>query len=287
VDDLRIETLTAPPATIGESPVWMPESGDILWVDMPVGRIHFTSLRTGGTRTVQTPTYLGAVAAAASGDCFVACREGFAWILATGRFTFVWSGLSNNERMNDAKCDPVGRLWAGSLDFDFRPGEGKLWSIVDGEQPRLRLDGLTQPNGLAWSPDAATFYLIDSAERELTAFDFDPISGSIAHRRVIHRFPEGEGYADGMTVDEDGCLWIAMWGAGAIVRLAPDGALLDRISVPRALPTSCAFVGDQRDRLVVTSAADAPELREGTSSEGGLLLISGLGTRGLTSPLFG
>jgi sugar lactone lactonase YvrE len=291
-DDVRIEAFSTPPARLGESPVWLPASDEVLWVDMPAGLIHLTATSTCATRTIETPTYLGAVAPTVGGGYIVACREGFATITDGGSFEVLWPILSENQRMNDAQCDPQGRLIAGSLDFDFAPGEGRLWSLTDGEEPRLLLDGLTQPNGLAWSPDGATFYLIDSAQRELSSFDVDPLTGTISGRRLVRAFPEAEGYADGMTVDAAGCLLVAMWGAGAIVRLAPDGELLDRIPVPVQHPTSCAFVGEALDQLVVTSANEGSDdpldyEESGAVTGGSLLLISGLPGHGRVRPRFG
>ncbi len=286
-DDIQISALPAPAARIGESPVWLPESREILWVDMPAGRIYVTSLLTGRSRTIQTPTYLGAVSPDGSGGYRVACREGFAVMNSQGDFEVTWPILSDGHRMNDAKVDPVGRWWAGSLDVGFAPGEGRLWCAVGAGEPRLMLEGLTQPNGMTWSPDGLTFYLIDSAERELCAFDVDAESGAITARRLVRAFPESEGYADGMTVDAEGCLVVAMWGGGALARIAPDGVLLDRVPLPVVHPTSCAFVGEQLDQLVVTSADEPGEVPPGSLAGGSLLVISGIPGRGVQTSLAG
>jgi sugar lactone lactonase YvrE len=121
---------------------------------------------------------------------------------------------------------------------------------------RTLLDGLTVSNGLGWSPDAGTFYLADSGPGLLSAYDYDVAAGTLGAGRVLLEFADEAGVADGLTVDDDGCLWTALWGAGQVRRYAPDGELLAVVEVPVAQTSACCFAGAGRDLLVVTTSAE-------------------------------
>jgi sugar lactone lactonase YvrE len=156
---------------------------------------------------------------------------------------------------NDAKCDPQGRLWAGTYAHDFRAAGGALYRIDPDGTITTMLEGVGQSNGLAWSPDGATFYYIDSFAHTIDAFDFDATLGVIGRRRTIVKIPLGEGAPDGMTVDCDGCLWVAVFGTGEVRRYTTEGALLARVSISAPAVTSCAFGGIDGRNLFITSAA--------------------------------
>ena len=164
-------------------------------------------------------------------------------------------------RANDGKCDPQGRLWAGTMAFEATVGRGRLVRIdPDGTLTR-HLDGLTIANGIGWSPDGRTLYFIDSAHGAIDAFDFDPGPGTISRRRPFARIPAPEGQPDGLAVAADGSLFVAVWDGGELRRYRPDGSLMARLPVPAARPTSCCFGGTDLGDLYVTSA------RQGLSSE--------------------
>jgi sugar lactone lactonase YvrE len=191
--------------------------------------------------------------------------------------------------MNDAKCDPHGRLWAGSTQMEFAGGQGALHMLDADWRHKIVLHGLTLPNGLGWSPDGRTFYLIDSIARELNAFDVTPGGCALSGRRVLTTFGEDAGLPDGMTVDSTGCLWIAMWGGGRIVRVSPEGSVIDVVPVPVAQPSSCAFGGPGLDVLYVTSAREGLDLPPlpATAVDGSVLAVRGLGVTGLPGTRFG
>jgi sugar lactone lactonase YvrE len=159
-------------------------------------------------------------------------------------------------RMNDGACDAAGRFWAGTMAYDESPGAGALHRLeLDGSCTTV-LTGLTISNGIGWSPDGATMFLADSGTRRVDAFDFEPDSGDITRRRTIVAIDEPGVAPDGLTVDEDGCLWVALWGGGAVRRYAPDGTPLTTLPFPVDRPTSCAFGGPDRSTLFVTTARD-------------------------------
>ena len=158
-------------------------------------------------------------------------------------------------KLNDGKCDPLGRLWVGTQPHDFSPGRCALYRIDTDGTVTTMLEQVGLSNGLDWSPDGATFYYIDSMSRTVDAFDFNAQRGSISNRRAIITIPAGEGGFDGMAVDREGCLWVAVFGASEVRRYGPDGALLASVAISAPAVTSCAFGGVDGGDLLITSAS--------------------------------
>jgi sugar lactone lactonase YvrE len=267
-------------ARVGEGPVWDPGPERLHWVDILAGAVHTSELTTGSTTSRQLPTLVGAASPKRTGGFVAAVTEGFAEVSA--EYVVRQHILADGIRMNDAKCDPDGRFWAGSTAMDFAAGQGALHVLETDWSTRVVLDGLTQPNGLGWSPDGKTFYLVDSAEREISAFD--AAGNQLAGRRRLCSFADGD-VPDGLCVDTEGCLWVALWGGGRLVRIAPDGRMLSTLPVPVVQPSSCAFVGPDLDLLCVTSAREGLELpddaEDGTPYDGSVLIVAGLGVSGV------
>jgi sugar lactone lactonase YvrE len=273
-------------ARVGEGPMWDSERGVLHWVDILGQAIHTSDLSTGATTRLQLPTIVGA--AAPSRDGFVvASAEGFGWAAENGTYEPRLSFLPDGVRMNDAKVDPLGRFWAGSCAMDFAEGRGAL-HVLDGDWTyRTVLEGISQPNGLDWSPDGSTFYLVDTVTRELLAFDVDLDSGELGTRRVLTRFgPEVAGVPDGLCVDAQGCLWVAFWGGAQVLRLSADGAVLRTLAVPVAQPSSCAFIGPDLDLLCITSAREGLEPADADSLDGSVLAVAGTGGLGRRAERF-
>ena len=158
--------------------------------------------------------------------------------------------------MNDAACDPQGRLWAGALAHDHHAGGGALYRLDGAGRTEQVLDGLTIPNGIGWSLDGATMYLVDSGPRVIHAFAFDAARGAVSDARVLVAVPEEVGSPDGLTVDAGGDLWVAVYGGGRVQRYSPDGALKAEFAVPSEQTTCCAFAGLGLNRLYVTTATE-------------------------------
>ena len=157
-------------------------------------------------------------------------------------------------RMNDAKCDPAGRLWGGTMTVERRPGACALYRLDPDGTVTTALGGVTLSNGLGWSPDGRTMYYIDTPLRTVDAFDFDLDTAALTRRRVLVQFEEGVGNPDGMTVDADGCLWVAMAHGSAVRRYTPSGQLDTVVPLPVTKVTSCTFGGSALDQLFVTTA---------------------------------
>ncbi|WP_152361978.1 SMP-30/gluconolactonase/LRE family protein [Microlunatus speluncae] len=275
------------PARCGEGPVWDAKTGTVHWVDILAGQVHSTGWRNGPTRTIGFDGLIGAAAPRASGGFLLATQQGFAGCTATGEIDQELIILDDAHRMNDAKLDRAGRFWAGSTEWSFTPGDGALWRLdpdpaTGAWRAETVLDGLTLPNGLDWSPDERTFYLVDSIERVILGYDHDPATGTLSRPRRLIELPDDpdEGLPDGLCVDAAGCLWVALYDAARLDRFAPDGARLLSVPLPVRRPTSCAFVGPRLDRLWITSAREG--LPDPTDLDGSNLLLPSPGAVGFS-----
>lgn len=239
-------------AAVGEGPLWDEALGRLLWVDIPAGELHSWSPTDGAEEVKRTGTLLGAVAVRASGGLVAAVADGFATLARDGAAT-VLAPVSGAPRlrMNDAKCDPAGRFWGGSTALTAVAGAGAL-HCWDGRSSWTAWEGMTLPNGLGWSPDGTVIYVADSGDGVVWSAPFDVETGTLGRRAPLIEIAPAEGVPDGLCVDADGCLWMALWGGGEVRRLAPDGRLLERVAMPVSQPSSCAIAPG--GTLYVTSA---------------------------------
>lgn len=279
---VTVEIVVPARARVGEGPHWDARTQTLYWVDILAGELNTTT--ADGTTTLRLPWLVGAAVPRAGGGFVVANAHGFAEVVADGTSRPRHHILAADHRMNDAKCDPRGRLWAGSVQLDFAAGQGALHALAADWSTRVVLDGLTQPNGMGWSPDGTVYYLIDSVHRQVLAFDVDLDTAALSGRRVLTTLPAEAGLPDGMCVDADGALWVAMWGGRRIVQLSPDGQVLRTVPMPVAQPSSCAFGGPAMDTLFVTSAAEG--LADDGGPDGSVFGLTGLGVRGLPGVAF-
>jgi sugar lactone lactonase YvrE len=248
-------------AEIGESPVFDARTGELCWVDLANGHLIRSDLARGTHRRWELGTMLGATAPRATQPGFaVAVAEGFG-VVVDGVLKILDPVLPTAAtRMNDAKCDPLGRLWAGSTTLNFTPGLGALHRWDGRSASSVMYEGLTLPNGLGWNLDADTMYLADSKAGTVMRASFDLENGEIGEFRTIATIDFG--VPDGLAVDVEGCLWVAAWGGAAVHRIDPTGRRMRTIDMPVSQPSSCAFAAD--GTLYVTSARaglDAAALR--------------------------
>ncbi len=245
---------------LAEGPVWDPIRERLLWVDIRRGTVLVGELHDDGTISVddrvQTPGMVGAVAVSQAGDWILAGQRGILTRSTSGQLSDgpTILGADSGRRLNDAKVDPAGRFVVGTLLLDESPNVTSQLIVVQPDGRLDPLDGdLTLSNGLAWSPDGSTMYSIDTVARVLYARDYDARTGTAGPRRVLIEFDEGV-YPDGMCVDADGQLWVAIWGCGQVRRYTPEGVLTRTIEIP-APHTSCvAFAGADLATMVVTTA---------------------------------
>ena len=282
-----LEVVLAYGAEIAEGPVWDRRTNRLAWVDIPARRIYLTDVRTGVSEVIETPLHVGAVVPRAAGGFVAALQDGF-WVVGDGpahRITAV-AEARPGVRFNDGKCDPAGRFWAGTMAYDQSSGAGALYRLdSDGHATRV-LDGVTVSNGLAWSLDERTMYYIDTPTQRIDAFSFVPATGEITDRRTEIQIPADVGAPDGMTIDAEGGLWVALWGGAAVHRYL-DGRLDRVIKLPVSHPTSCTFGGEDLDELYVTSAWEGLSEEERTAQPlaGGLFRIRP-GVRGVPAAVF-
>jgi sugar lactone lactonase YvrE len=273
---------------LSEGARWHEERQQLLWVDILGCRFHRAPLEAdGGAGRVHTTAldrHVGAVAPVADGGYVVAAGQGFAFVDAAGSVHELAQPEAGHAdvRMNDGACDPQGRFWAGTMAYDESPGAGALYRLeLDGRCSTV-LTGLTISNGVGWSPDGRTMYLSDSGTALVEAFDFDPVTGAISGRRTLVHVDEPGMSPDGLTIDEQGDIWVAMYGGWAVHRYGPDGSERDAVDIPAAQVTSCAFGGPDRRTLFVTTGRerlDGSALRRQPDA-GRVFAVSGLGVRG-------
>ena len=252
-------------AELAEGPLWDVMRQVLWWVDITAGSVHCFEPATGSDSVIEIGRPVGCVALRDDGALIVAAPEG---LLALNPQTGALEPIARFEpgpvplRCNDGKCDPQGRFWVDRLALDRAPGAS---SLVRHEGPGFEtvLRGLTIPNGLGWSADGKRMYFVDSPTLVVSVFDFDKTTGAIANGRTFARIDTSLGLPasavpDGLTVDEEDCVWVAVWGGGCVLRFAPDGSLLGRIDVPVARVSSCAFGGaDLTDLFITTAWEDA------------------------------
>jgi sugar lactone lactonase YvrE len=241
---------------LGEGPHWDERTGELLWVDITQGRIHAWSPPDGRVRTQALGGEVSAVIprAAAPGHVVAA---GHCLLLHDGEadrtVAVVEEDLPDN-RFNDCKCDPQGRLWAGTMSKIRTAGTAALYRLVAGRELEPVIDGTTISNGLAWSPSGDTMYFIDSTTQRVDAFDFHAATGDISDRRTLIEIDEADGLPDGMTVDAEGGIWICLFGGAALRRYTHDGRLDASVPLPTTNPTSPCFGGPDLRTLYITTA---------------------------------
>ncbi|MFZ4719746.1 MAG: SMP-30/gluconolactonase/LRE family protein [Ilumatobacteraceae bacterium] len=246
---------------LGEGVRWDARRSELLRLDILEGRVFRDRVADDGSlvpvQQYRLPFTVGAIAPVEGDDGWVlAAARGVHHLRPDGAHRMIVGLVGPGTRMNDATCDPQGRMWAGAMAEDHAAGGGALFRVDgDGEVEQV-LDGLTIPNGAGWSPDGRTMYFIDSGPRTVHAFDFDGDTGAITNGRVVVRIPDDLGGPDGMTVDAAGDLWIAVYGGAQVRRHAPDGSVVAVYPVPATQTTCCAFAGDRLDRLYVTTATE-------------------------------
>ncbi len=246
---------------LGEGVRWDARRGEMLGVDILAGRFARARIAGDGSlayvREYQLPWTIGMVAPVqGDGGWLLGAGRGFVYLAPDGTHRTIAELSPVGTRMNDGACDPQGRFWGGTLADDHHEGGGALYRLDRTGRTELMLSDLTISNGIGWSSDGLTMYLVDSGPRVIHAFAFDPAHGTISEGRILVTVPEDVGAPDGMTVDAAGDLWVAIYGGGRVNRYAPDGSLRKAYQIPARECTCCAFGGPGLNRLFVTTATE-------------------------------
>lgn len=270
-------------ATLGEGPTWDPAAGRLLWIDILASRVHTYDPATGRRTLRRTDQHVGAVKPRAGGGLVLNLRDGVGLLDPDDTFRWLHRDAVPGRRGNDAAVAPDGTLWAGTMRYDEATGGGTLSRITGDGTARTVLDDVTVSNGTGWSPDGRLMYYVDTPTRRIDVLDHDPATGRVTGRRHLAEVEEGAGFPDGLTVDADGCVWVALWDGAAVRRYTPAGDLDRVIPLPVPRVTACAFGGAGLTDLYVTTARvglPAPHPLAGS-----LLVVPDAG-RGLAPPAF-
>lgn len=243
-----------------EGPAWDAEAGRLLLVDIRKGRLHAVDWASGELSTVEVEETTTAWIPWRGVGSALATRSGLRRVrgdaaLDPGELVVAVEADLHANRSNDAKCDPVGRLWFGTMADDERPGAGSLYRVDTDLRCTRILDSLTISNGMAWSADGRLMYFVDSPTRRIDVLDYDPDVGDARGRRPWVDTTAFEGVPDGLTIDVEDAVWVAMHGGWSVLRFDPRGRHVESVPIPVARPTSCVFAGPDLDRLVVTTAS--------------------------------
>ncbi|MER6524711.1 SMP-30/gluconolactonase/LRE family protein [Streptomyces sp. NPDC001508] len=268
-------------ATLGEGPTWDPVTGRLLWIDILGMRVHGYDPASGRRTVRTTEQHVGAVKPRAGGGLVLNLRDGIGLLDPDGAFCWLHHEPVPGRRANDAAVAPDGTLWAGTMRYDEAAGGGTLSRVTGAGEVRTVLPSVTVSNGTGWSPDGRLMYYVDSPTRRIDVFDFD--GEQALNRRPLAEIEEGAGFPDGLTVDADGCVWVALWDGAAVRRYTPGGVLDRVLIVPTARPTACAFGGTDLTDLYVTTARTG--LNRPHPLSGSLLVIPNAG-KGLPHPSF-
>ena len=287
--DLPVEVALHIRAQHAEGPAWDAATERLWWVDITGERVHCFDPRSGSDISWATAGQPGGVVLTTAGEPVVAGPDGLALLdRATGQMELLVPVEQDRpeNRANDIKVDSRGRAWIGTMALDKRPRSAALYRI-DGSQVTRVVDRLTIANGPAFDEDQGRLYLADTGILVVDVFDLNLETGAISGRRRLVDFSDAQVWPDGMAVDDEGMLWIALGRAGAVHRYRPDGTLDAVIEIPTSNPTSVTFGGpDGADLYIVTSWFDLDERARATEPLAGAIFRCRPGITGRPSPRF-
>lgn len=265
----KVQPVIGTKSQLGEGAIWNYRTGQLYWVDITGKLLNIYTPRLDINRELYTGQMIGTVVPAESGMVLVALEQGFYFLdpeTGTKQFIVIPEEEPDGNRFNDGKCDPAGRFWAGTMNTQSIKGKGSLYRLDPDSTVHRMLGNVSISNGIAWSLDHSVMYYIDTPTQEVMAFDFDNSTGEIRNGRQVIQIPESMGHPDGMTIDNEGNLWICLWGGAAVGCWNPEtGKLLRKIDVPAKNVTSCAFGDADLGTLYITTASidtDPEELKK-------------------------
>lgn len=286
------ELLVDAHCVVGEGPAWDERDQALIWIDIVPGEVFHMPVATGAVTRMCLGQEVTAVLPRASGGYLLTLQDG---VFAVDR---IEQGAPlepvceieldrPQSRMNDSKCDAAGRLWGGTLARDSTPGAGGLYRLDPDLTLTKAFGGTTIANGLGWSPDGTRMYFVDSGPWTLDVLDYDMATGEATDRRRLVDVTEGS--PDGLAVDAEGGIWLAVWGAGAVHRYAPDGTLEEVVAMPTSKVASCCFGGaDLSDLYVTTASVEMSDADRAIDPHAGGVFRLSPGVRGLpTTPFAG
>ena len=255
-ETINVELAAKLDCNVGEGPFWDDVKQELYFVDIMNKHIKVFSPTSKSVETVQFNQEIGAVFLDHKSNLIVAARDGIFAATRDGVLETLLAPIELEDtsiRTNDAKCDAYGRMWVGTMAFDFTQGAAALFSF-DSKDLKKVVPDLTISNGIGWSLDKKTMYFIDSPTKRVDIFDFDLESGELGNRRPFLLLGDLDAFPDGLTTDEDGGVWVALFGGGEVRRFDPQGTLTHIVEVPVKQVTSCCFGGADMSELFITTA---------------------------------
>ena len=279
-------------STLGEGTAWWADRERLVTVDITEGLVRLLDLggldvRSEVDEVVRFDGEVSAAVPRAGGGMIVAVDHQLLAVDAAGRIERTWATETDrpDNRFNDCRCDPRGRLWAGTMSRTRTPGQAGLYRLADGRLDTVIAD-TTLSNGMGWSPDGTAMYFIDSTTYAIDCLDYDLDSGTVSNRRHWARIDPQDGLPDGLTVDREGGVWVALFGGGAVRRYDADGELTHHISLPVTNPTCPGFGGTDLATLYVTSARVKLTEEQLRAEPAGVLLALSTGFSGSPANAF-
>ncbi|XP_020652484.3 regucalcin [Pogona vitticeps] len=292
MSSVKIECIVQERCKIGESPLWEEKDHSLLFVDISGKKVYRWNSLTKEVESVSVDAPVSSISLRKSGDYIITLGTQFATLNWSKKSVTTITHIDKdkpNNRFNDGKVDPAGRLFAGTMAEEIRPAvlerqQGSLYTLLPDHSVVKHFDKVDISNGLDWSLDHRTFFYIDSLSYSVDAFDYDLQTGKLANRRHMYKMEKEESIPDGMCIDREGKLWVACYDGGRVIRIDPEtGKRLQTVKLPVNTTTSCAFGGDDYSELYVTSACqgmDEARLSQQPQT-GGVFKITGLGVKGI------
>ncbi|UQX89393.1 SMP-30/gluconolactonase/LRE family protein [Jatrophihabitans telluris] len=256
------EQLTDAVAEHGEGPVWDPVAGVLRFVDMLRGDLLAYTPGSGAVQRDHVSDVVAVWRPRIGGGALVATEHGFEVSAAASTgFRPIATAVSDPAiRLNEGGCDTEGRFFCGSMAYDQALGAGALYRLDPDGSVRTVREGVTVSNGLVFTEDGGRAYYIDTPTQTVLALDYNSRTGEFGSERVLIRIEESQGSPDGMTIDAQGCLWVALWGGAAVHRYTPTGELAEIVRLPASNVSACAFGGASYERLYITTSSQGIDL---------------------------
>lgn len=257
---IEAEAILKLTVSLAEGPMWLSSTGEISWVEPFGGNLHIFDPIRRSDRVINVGPYVGSAAPDNLGGFVLAVKQGFARVTVSGEIESLADFVEQGVRLNDGKCAPDGAFWAGTMGENREPAAGSLYRLSSAGLVTKHLTGVTVSNGMAWDVEGRHFFYIDSPTRKIDCFDVDPTTHELSNRSTFIEIQEGWGNPDGMAIDDDGCIWVALWGGGRVVRYSPNGVPNRVVELPVKYPTSFVVALGRWSESLLASALEATSI---------------------------